>query len=201
LGLAAAGIWGFGTVSFACTYAVPSVAPVTGADASDAGARPDQTSGDGDADASVRLPDAAPEDGPRESSASMPDALEDAGDAGADTSAGPLTCGPITCPSPQYCCATTETTGSFAFSCVNAGASCSAANETPITCDTARDCAPGELCCATRASASDTKYMMVSCAATCDTPAVPLCGDQGACPTGDTCQASVILPGFYACSP
>ncbi len=93
----------------------------------------------------------------------------------------------------EVCCVTGDI-GNLSFGCTDK-AMCTG---TPISCTSTADCA-GAICCGVETgSGTATRYVHVSCAATCD--GVYFC-DPAAndCPNGTACSASMLLPGYFVC--
>jgi hypothetical protein len=73
-----------------------------------------------------------------------------------------------------------------------------------VRCASQADCKQNEVCCGTERSS--TAYQDVSCAATCTSGAVigptrvQFCAPNvDACPSGTTCQTSIVIQGYTVC--
>jgi len=100
-----------------------------------------------------------------------------------------------TCETGDVCCAT-GSLQNVTLGCSTA----SACSGTPIACSTPEDC-PGAVCCGTETGTGQgTHYVGVQCQASCN--GITFCDPKNGgsdCPNNDTCNASMLLPGYYVC--
>lgn len=121
---------------------------------------------------------------------------QDPGIACGNADCGPATqlcCGTVTSYYPQY---------TYSFACEPTSDLVQCAAGSPIYCDDDHDCTGGQLCCGDLGYQS---YSKVSCKATCTGNVygytqVHFCDPKApTCDTKQTCKASTLLPGYFAC--
>jgi hypothetical protein len=128
----------------------------------------------------------------------------------------PTLCGSsLNCTSSSPTCCATQTnnglTTTSTYSCTSNASSCNATGDAPVACRDQNDCS-GQLCCGELFDPTATNgYQHVICESTCVakddagafTAHIPFCTigqiPDVCAPSGLTCQASSIMPGFNVC--